>query len=180
MNIEKFYLGSEKLLLDSFKLARKVWDSGWKPDVMIALWRGGTPVGVAVHEFFEYAGWRVRHMAVKTASYTGMGERQEARLEFAREVLSSIGPADKVLVVDDVLDSGGTMRAVLDHLNANGREGNARSAVLYWKPSAGKYGLTPDYHVHIMEKWIVFPHELEGLTREEIKIKSPDIAGLLP
>jgi len=178
--MEKFYLGSEKLLLDSFRLARRVWDSGWKPDVMLALWRGGTPVGVAVHEFFEYAGWRVRHMAVKTASYTGIGERREARLEFAREALGAIGPADKVLVVDDVLDSGGTMRAVLDSLNAGNRPGGARSAVLYWKPSAGKYGVTPDYHVNIMEKWIVFPHELAGLAREEVEMKSPEIAGLLP
>ncbi|MCL1888591.1 MAG: hypoxanthine phosphoribosyltransferase [Kiritimatiellaeota bacterium] len=178
--MEKFYLGSEKLLLDSFKLARMVWDSGWRPDVMLALWRGGTPVGVAVHEFFQYAGWRVRHMAVKTASYTGIGARQEARLEFAREALGAIADTDNVLVVDDVLDSGGTMRAVLDSLNAGNRAGGARSAVLYWKPSAGQYGVTPDYHVGILEKWIVFPHELEGLTRGEVAVKSPEIAGLLP
>jgi hypoxanthine phosphoribosyltransferase len=178
--MDKFYLGSEKLLLDSFRLARSVWDSGWKPDVLIALWRGGTPVGVAVHEFFEYAGWRVRHMAVKTASYTGIGARQEPRLEFARETLGAIGGADKVLVVDDVLDSGGTMRVVLASLNAGRRAGGARSAVLYWKPSAGQYGVTPDYHVGILEDWIVFPHELEGLTREEVALKSPEIAELIP
>ena len=178
--MEKFFLSSEKLLLDSFRLARQIWDSGWKPDVMIALWRGGTPVGVAVHEFFVYAGADVRHMAVKTASYTGIGTRQEARLEFAREVLEAIGDADKVLIVDDVLDSGGTMRAVLDALGKNRRKGDVRSAVLYWKPSADKYGVVPDYHVSELEKWIVFPHELEGLTREEVAKKSPEIAGLIP
>ena len=178
--MDKFYLGSEKLLLDSFKLARMVWDSGWKPDVLIALWRGGTPIGVAVHEFLEYAGWSVRHMAVKTASYTGIGERQEARLEFAREVLGAISDTDKVLVVDDVLDSGGTMRAVLDSLNAGNRAGAARSAVVYWKPSAGRHGVTPDYHVGILEKWIVFPHELQGLTRAEVAQKSPELARLIP
>jgi len=167
-------------LLDSFRLARKIWDSGWKPDVMIALWRGGTPVGVAVHEFFVYAGMNVRHMAMKTASYTGIGTRQEARLEFAREVLAAIGENDNVLIVDDVLDSGGTMRAVLDALGAGKRKGGARSAVLYWKPLADKFGVTPDYHVHKLEQWIVFPHELEGLTREEVAKKSPEIAGLIP
>ena len=178
--MEKFYLGGDALLLDSFRLARKVWDSGWRPDVMIALWRGGTPVGVAVHEFFVYAGAKVRHTAVKTASYTGIGTRQEARLEFAREALESIGDADKVLVVDDVLDSGGTMRAVLDALNVGRRAGDVRSAVLYWKPSAGKYDVKPDYFVGVLEKWIVFPHELEGLTREEVAKKSPEILELLP
>ena len=178
--MEKFFLSSEKLLLDSFKLARQIWDSGWKPDVMIALWRGGTPVGVAVHEFFVYAGADVRHMAVKTASYTGIGTRQEARLEFAREALAAIGDADKVLIVDDVLDSGGTMRVMLDALGAGRRKGDVRSAVLYWKPSADKYGVVPDYYVSELEKWIVFPHELEGLTREELAKKSPEIAGLVP
>ena len=147
---------------------------------MLALWRGGTPVGVAVHEFLEYAGWSVRHMAVKTASYTGIGTRQEARLEFADEVFGAIRDADKVLVVDDVLDSGGTLRAVLDRLNAGRRAGEARSAVLYWKPSAGRHGVTPDYHVGVLEKWIVFPHELQGLTRDEVALKSTEIARLLP
>ena len=175
--MEKFYLSNEQLLLDSFRLARMVWDSKWKPDVMIALWRGGTPVGLAVHEFFEYAGWNVRHMAMKTASYTGIGSRQEARLEFAREVLEAGGGADKVLVVDDVLDSGGTMRAVLDGLQ---RAAEVRSAVLYWKPSADKYNVTPNYHVNVLEQWIVFPHELQGLTRAEVAEKSPEIAGLIP
>ena len=176
--MEKFYLNSEQLLLDSYRLARMVWDSKWKPDVMLALWRGGTPVGVAVHEFFEYAGWRVRHTAVKTASYSGIGTRHEARLEFAHEALEAIGNADRVLVVDDVLDSGGTLRAVLDSLGQ--RAGEVRTAVPYWKPSAGKYGVKPDYFVRILEDWIVFPHELQGLTREEVAKKSPEIERLLP
>ena len=178
--MEKFFLSGDRLLLDSFRLARKVWDSGWVPDVMLALWRGGTPIGVAVHEFFEHAGKPVRHMPLKTASYTGIGTRQEARLEFAEEVLGAIADTDKVLIVDDVLDSGGTLRAVLDRLGAGRRAGAVRTAVVYWKPSAGRHGITPDYYVGVMEKWIVFPHELQGLTREELAVKSPEIAGLLP
>ena len=178
--MDMFFLESGKLLLDSFKLARQIWDSGWKPDVLLALWRGGTPIGVAVHEFFEYAGLEVRHMPLKTASYTGIGKNQPPRLECAREVLDAIGDADRVLVVDDVLDSGGTLRAVLDSLNAGKRAGGARTAVLYWKPSADKHGVRPDYYVSILEKWIVFPHELMGLTREELRLKSKEIAELLP
>ncbi len=178
--MEKFYLSSEKLLLDSFKLARKVWDSGWRPDVMIALWRGGTPVGVAVHEFFGYAGIKVRHMPLKTASYTGIGERQEVRLEYAEEVMGSIRDDEEVLLVDDVLDSGGTMKAVLKRLGAGRRRGEVRTAVLYWKPTADVYGVVPDYYISELEKWIVFPHELQGLTPEEVAQKSPEIRRLVP
>ena len=47
---EKIYLDSNGLTRDSFALARKIFDSGFRPDVIIGLWRGGTPVAVAVQE----------------------------------------------------------------------------------------------------------------------------------
>ena len=61
----KVYLSANEFLLDSFRLGKLVLDSGWRPDVLIALWRGGTPVGVAVHELLLYRGIPVADLAEK-------------------------------------------------------------------------------------------------------------------
>ena len=51
---EKFYIGAEDLLADSFRLARRVHQSGFEPTFIMALWRGGAPIGLAVQEYFAY------------------------------------------------------------------------------------------------------------------------------
>ena len=50
---DKHYLSADEYLRDTWSLAAEVKRSGWKPDILIALWRGGAPVGVALHEFFK-------------------------------------------------------------------------------------------------------------------------------
>ena len=53
---EKIFLDARTLLINSVKLARLVWDDGYRPDYLIGVWRGGTPPGVAIHEFFRLRG----------------------------------------------------------------------------------------------------------------------------
>jgi len=153
-------------------------DSGWVPDDLIALWRGGAPVGIAVHEFLYYHGLRPRHRTLKCRSYTGIqAQTSEVVLEGAEEVFGSVVRGSRVLVVDDVFDSGNTARTVLARLATCGAD--ARLATVYWKPSQNKTSLKPDFHVRLTEDWIVFPHELDGLTAEEVRIKDPVIFDLL-
>jgi len=53
-------------------------------------------------------------------------------------------------------------------------------ATLYNKPSRNQTGLHPDYYVNLTDKWVVFPHELRGLTMEEIAATmGPNIVKLL-
>ena len=47
---DKLYVSANDYLRDCFRLARMVLDSGWLPDDLIVLWRGGAPVGVSIHE----------------------------------------------------------------------------------------------------------------------------------
>ena len=173
----KIYLSANELMSDSFRLGKLILDSGWRPDVLIALWRGGTPVGVAVHELLLYAGVPTLHMAVKCQSYTGIGQRGEVGFENADALFAQIRPDHRVLVVDDIFDSGCTARAALRLLEPRAAE--VRLATLYWKPRATQTGLRPDYHVRETDAWIVFPHELEGLTPDEIRQKDPALAALL-
>ena len=115
MEAEKTYLSADEFLRDTWRLAAAVRRSGWRPDVMVALWRGGAPVGVAVHEYLKCAGWSVRHIPLKCASYTGIGENEgEVVFTLGEEVFGMLRPGERVLVVDDVFDTGktGVMRTI--------------------------------------------------------------------
>ncbi len=177
--MEKTYLSANEFLEDAWRLAASVVASGWKPDVLVALWRGGATVGVSTHEFFKATGWDVRHIPLKCASYTGIGA-SEGRVVFTlgEEIFGMLRPGDKVLVVDDVFDTGKTAEAVKMRIEATGAE--MRMACVYWKSCNNKTDLKPDYYTKDLGgAWIVFPHEIEGLTPDEIRHKDPMLADLL-
>ena len=55
-----------------------------------------------------------------------------------------------------------------------------KMACVYWKPQKNITSIKPDYFVKdVGLDWIVFPHEIEGLTKDEIAIKDPILASLL-
>ena len=164
---------------DSWRLAAAVRLSGWKPDVLLALWRGGAAPGVAVHEFLLATGWSLRHLPLKCASYSGIGA-SSGRVAFTLgdETFSLVKPGERVLVVDDVFDTGATAAAVRARLAAAGAE--ARVACVYWKPDASADGGRPDWFAKDAGGgWIVFPHEIEGLTSAELREKDPVLAELV-
>ena len=68
---DKLYLSAQGQLEDSFKLGSRILKSGFKPKVIIAIWRGGAPIGIAVQEILEYFGIKTDHIAIRTSSYGG-------------------------------------------------------------------------------------------------------------
>ncbi|MBR4258731.1 MAG: hypoxanthine phosphoribosyltransferase [Kiritimatiellae bacterium] len=176
---DKHYLSGDEYLHDVWRLAAAVRNSGWKPDILVALWRGGAPVGVALHEFFKVSGWEVRHIPLKCGSYTGIGENAgEVVFTHGDIVFGMLRKGDKVLVVDDVFDTGKTAKAVKARIDETGAE--MRMACVYWKPGKNTTDMKPDYFVKdVGLEWIVFPHEMEGLTPEEMRAKDPDLAQLV-
>ena len=175
---KKVYLDAREYQRDMWRLGRQILDSGWTPDVLLALWRGGAQAGVAVHEYLKVMGVAVRHMPIKCFSYTGIGENDaEVKFEHADSVLSALKPGTRVLVVDDVFDTGRTAVAVHDRLAALGCE--MKMACVYWKPEKNVTSYHPDFHVRTIDRWIVFPHEIEGLTRDEILEKDEVLAALM-
>ena len=179
MATKKKYLSANEFLHDSWRLAAGVKASGWKPDILIALWRGGAAVGVSLHEFFKSSGWNVQHIPLKCASYTGIGENAgDVVFTLGDEIFGLLRPGDRVLVVDDVFDTGKTAKAVKARIDAAGAE--LRMACVYWKPEKNRTDLKPDYFVKdVGNDWIVFPHEIEGLTPEELREKDPVLADLM-
>ena len=172
-DIPKVWLTADQLLVDSFRLARQVLGSGFAPTHIVGVWRGGAPVGSAVQELLEYRGVSCDHIAIRTASYSGI-DRQDAevRVYSLGYLVDTLGPDDRLLIVDDVFDSGRSIEAVLRELAARCRFNlprDIRTATVYWKPARNRTALRPDFFVHQTDDWLVFPHEICGLSEEEIR-----------
>lgn len=181
---EKLYLSAQGLLEDSFRLGARVIKSGFRPSVIIAIWRGGTPVGIAVQEILSYFGIETDHIAIRTSSYgAGIDDRRSAiRIHGMNYLIKRIRHEDHLLIVDDVFDTGHTVEAVIDDLARKVRLNtpeDIRVAVPYYKPARNETGRVPDYYIHETESWIKFPHSLEGLSRNEIREHRPDIDAIV-
>ena len=180
--MDKTVLSAQDLLEDSIELGIKVLESGFKPTMIIAIWRGGTPVGMAVQEVLSYCGVAADHIAIRTSSYTGVDQRGHVAVHGMNYIIKKICHDDRVLIIDDVFDTGNTIKAVIEELHHRAR-GNTpediRVAVPWFKPSRNETDLTPDYFLRETEEWLVFPHELDALTPEELAARRPEIAAIV-
>jgi hypoxanthine-guanine phosphoribosyltransferase len=52
---------------------------------------------------------------------------------------------------------------------------NIKLATIYFKPDQNQTEITPDYYITETDEWIVFPHELDGLTKEEVYANKPPV-----
>lgn len=181
--MEKVYIAARQLLQDSFRLAANIYESGFRPQFIIGVWRGGTPVGIAVQEYFQFKGVQTDHIAIRTSSYTAIGQQaKEIRVHGLHYIIENINADDQLLIVDDVFDSGRSIRAVLDELSEKCRRNmpeTVRIACPWFKPNNNKTNLVPDFYIHETDAWLIFPHELEGLTSEEIRAGKSDLAPIL-
>lgn len=178
---DKLFISADSLLSDSFELANKVLASGYRPSFIVALWRGGAPIGIAVQELLEHRGLRTDHITVRTSSYTGIDQQEKTvRVHAMDYLVSHVTRDDRLLIVDDVFDSGRSLAAVVDELRRRcplNHPRELRIATAYYKPSRNQSALKPDYYVHSTEQWLVFPHELVGLSDSEIAAHKPASAN---
>ncbi len=183
MTIDKRYISANDLLADSFRLGLAVLDSGWAPTHLVGIWRGGAPVGIAVQELLAYHGVECDHIAVRTSSYTGIDQQDtQVRVFALGYLIDTLGPDDRLLVIDDVFDSGRSIDAFLRELSARCRHNmprDVRIATVYYKPARNQTKLTPDYFMHKTDQWLVFPHEISGLSIEEIRRHKREAAIIL-
>jgi len=180
---EKRYIKAQELLDDSFRLGLKVLESGFLPDFIVGIWRGGTPVGIAVQELFEHNGISSDHIAIRTSSYEGIEQRGKIiRVHGLNYIVQNANAEHRLLIVDDVYDTGLSIKAVIDSLLRRSRSNTPRDiriATVFFKPGNNLTERRPDYYVHETDKWLVFPHELKGLSPEEIARHKPEIARII-
>ena len=183
MKNEKIFITDAELLRDSFLLASNILQSGFRPDYIVGIWRGGTPVGIAVQEFLDYAGVETDHIAIRTSHYTGIDQTTlNVQVHGLGYLIRKVNKQDSLLIVDDVFDTGMSVEAVIIELSKRARlnmPGDIRIATPWYKPSKNKTGRVPNYFIHETAQWLVFPHELTGLTDDEVCRGKPAIADIV-
>ncbi len=181
--MEKVFITAQELLIDSFKLAEQIHLSGFRPQFIVGVWRGGAPVGIAVQEYLDYVGIETDHIAIRTSSYHEIGKQEkEVRVHGLHYIIENVNADDALLLVDDVFDSGRSIIAILTELREKTRRNlpdTIKIATPWYKPTRNVTNLKPDYYIHETDAWLVFPHELTGLTPEEIARTKPEIAQSL-
>ena len=179
--MNKVCISAQQLLEDSFNLALQVFESGYRPNYIVGVWRGGAPVGIAVQELLHVLGVDADHIAIRTSSYTGIGERgKKVRVHGLNYLIRRVESEDSMLIVDDVHDSGLSIAETIKDLKRACKKNTPeiRVATPYYKPGNNKTDRVPDYYIHESNDWLVFPHELDGLSTQEIRENRPELAAI--
>lgn len=135
------------------ELAQQICDSGFEPDIVLSIARGGFFLGAGL----GYALNVKNAFMMSVEFYTGVDERLEMPVVLP-PVPSKVDLSGAVvLIADDVADSGHTLKMVMDFCGETVRE--ARSVVLYEKPQTV---IIPDYSWMKTDRWIDFPWSYQG------------------
>lgn len=185
----KRFIAEEDLLNDSFKLGVQIYNSGFRPGVVVGLWRGGSTVGIYVQECLQYLGIETDHIAIRT-SYSGVTDYPQMVANPAKHIevhgtqylLETLNADDRLLLVDDVYSSGHTLDAVMSRLRQRLKRNmpeNTKIATIWTRTGENRYGRKPDFFLHETDSWLVLPYELTGLSDEDIEKYKPLVADLV-
>ena len=181
--VKKHYISAEDLLQDSFLLAKKVFDFGYRPDHIIGIWRGGSPIAIAIHEYSDYLGVESQHHPIKISSYNEINEqKKQISIKGLSDLLDTIKFGEKILIVDDVLDTGRSIAALLRELvnkNIDLQPQGCKIACPWYKPTRNLTSIQPDFYLRTTHNWLVFPHELKGLSAKEISLNKTSISKII-
>jgi uncharacterized protein len=130
-------------------LGRKVKESGFKPDVIVGVSRGGWPPARIMSDLLN----NPNLANMKVEFYKNIGVRSK-KPRITQPVTSDVKNR-KVLVVDDVADSGLSLRAVRNHLRRKNPD-DVKVCTIYYKPHSI---YIPDYFAKRTSSWIIFPWE---------------------
>jgi len=175
---EKIFLSAEQTLADAYLLGANILQSGFLPDLIIGVWRGGTPIAIAIHELLMCQGVASDHIPIRTQLYKGIGERgSSVQVDGLDYVAAQLDQIQRILIVDDVFDSGLSMAQILSDIASLPAENpvECRVAVPWFKPENNLTRHKPDYYLHTTDAWLVFPHELCGLDQRELLQNKPGI-----
>ena len=101
--MEKHFIKSSTLLEDSFKLAWKVFESGYRPNYIVGVWRGGAPIGIAVQELLDVLGVESDHIAIRTSYYSGLGETNQTVSVYGLSyIIKKLESEDSLLIFDNI------------------------------------------------------------------------------
>jgi len=140
------------MLLD---LALRIRKSGFKADLIVGVSRGGWAPARILSDLLENA----RTANIRIEFYTGLGKM--ASKPIITQPISDIIAGKNALVVDDVSDTGESLKVALEHLLKMGAA-SVKTVTIYYKPHSI---LKPDYFADSTSDWIIFPWERLEATK---------------
>lgn len=162
----------------SEKLADQIAESGFRPDIIVAVSRGGfDPARILSDEL------NIRSLAsLQVIYYAGINERNDKPQ--VKYPLNADISGLNVLVVDDVADSGNSLKVVKEYIDSLGPR-EVKMATLHHKPWSS---FEPDFYAESVDKWIIYPWEpresiedirekllSEGVPEDELAVKLIEI-----
>jgi len=150
------FFSFQDILQSSFQLAQKIQQDNQKFDYIISVNRGGAIFARILSDLLN-----VKMGAFAMSSYIGIDERKKLKIT---QKLNLKLKDKKILIVDEIADTGKTFVKAVEHVNEFDPKQIA-TASLVVKP---KSEYRPDYFMHETDKWVVFPYEIRE-TYEALK-----------
>ncbi len=141
------------------QIADQIRKSGFKPDLIVAVARGGWIPGRIMSDLLSNS----NVASLKTEFYKDVAETGKKPI-ISQKVSASV-KGKRVLVVDDVADTGESLKVVREYLSRL-KPKEVRIATLHYKP---KSVLKPDYYSDQTDAWIVYPHERREFVNSAVK-----------
>ena len=183
--MQKEFLPYDVVRNNALKLAHRIFRDGFIPDVIYVSLRGGAYMGNVISEYFKIvrkgSDRPVYYAAVVARSYTGVRESETVKIEGWTYEPAYLRVGDKVLLVDDIFDTGRTINYLAEVILEKGiPRKDIKVAVhdyKYFYDRAVQHPIQPDYwcrfhklSVNDENSWIHYlSHELIGLTQEELE-----------
>jgi len=196
--MDKQFLQFDTERNNALKLAERIYRDGFIPDVIYVSLRGGAYMGNIISEYFKILRRTQRpayYAAVVAHSYTGVGTAEKIMVDGWTYSPEYLRVGDKVLLVDDIFDSGKTInylsRIILDKGIPRKDFKVAVHDYKYFVDKEEQLPIQPDYwcrkhdvSVHDDSLWIHYlSHELMGLSDDEIKqyysSQDPELGDIL-
>ncbi|WP_158527323.1 phosphoribosyltransferase [Pelagibaculum spongiae] len=174
---DKIFIDALQLERDCWQLASNIFKEGHDFDVIAGITRGGAQISIYMQEVFALLSGKPKAFTtIHAQSYTGVFEAdEEVRVENLKSLAARMNPDSRLLIVDDIFDRGKTFKAVYEKVinEIDCDEAHVMTAALYYKPENNLVDMLPDFYQRTFgsNDWIVLPHELEALSREELAAK---------
>ena len=157
----KFHLVTwESLQLLTHQLAEKITESGYKPDLIVAIARGGLSISHILSDFLR--------LPITTFTISTYRDFQQQAVP---EIKLKIGDKlhnKKIILVDDCTETGKTFIRGKEYLKELHAE-TVKTAALFHKPWST---YEPDYYATTIDKWIIFPFDMRETVEELIKVET--------
>ena len=169
---------------NALKLAHKILSDGFIPDIMYVSLRGGAYLGNVISEYFKVArnfARPVHYAAVVARSYTDVAKAQGMQIDGWTYSPENLRAGDKVLLVDDIFDTGKTINHLAQIILDRGISRNDLKIAVhdykYFFDKPQQLPIQPDYwcrknerSINDEDSWIHYlSHELIGLSAEEVE-----------